>query len=377
MVDTVQGWLDAVDRAYPERDAEGWDAPGLHVGDPGDGVAGVLVALDVTVAVLDEARARGCDLVLAHHPLLLRGLERLTPATAGGRAALHAARLGVAVAAAHTNLDVAHGGTSDPVVDLLALVDVRPLRPTPAPARVKLVTFVPEDDVARVLDALAGAGAGTIGEYDTCSFRSPGTGTFRPSASANPAVGERERLNEVAEQRLEVVLPRTAARRVVAALLDAHPYEEVAYDLLPLVDEPDPGKGLGRVGRLPAPLPLRDVARRIAEDLPSPHLRLGGDPERVVATVAVCGGAGESLLADARAAGADVYVTGDLRHHVALDAHALGLALVDAGHHATEVAALPAFVARLRTVAAHGGLEAPLLASETSTDPWTPWSSWR
>lgn len=375
MSDTVHDWLRLVERCYPERDAEAWDAPGLHVGDLDDPVADVLVSLDVTVAVLDEARERGCDLVLAHHPLLLRGLERLTTASAPGRIALHAARHGIAVAAAHTNLDIAVDGTSDPVVDVLGLVDVRPLQSTPAGSNAKLVTFVPDEAVTGVLDALADVGAGRIGEYAACSFRTAGTGTFRPSQRANPAVGVRGRLNEVLEQRLEVVVPRHLVAAAVGALRRAHPYEEVAYDLVPLLDEPAPGKGLGRVGRLPKPATLLALARCIARDLPSPHLRLGGDPARVVEHVAVCGGSGQSLIGAARTAGADVYVTGDLSHHVASDAQALGLALIDAGHHATEIAAMPAFRRRLEEAAADGGLEARLLASETSTDPWTHWSA--
>ena len=373
--DRVSDWVALVDACYPVADAEEWDAVGLHVGDSGDPVGTVLLCLDVTPETLAEAERSGAELVLAHHPLLFRPLSRLTPDTAGGALALRAARSRIAVLAAHTNVDVAEPGTTDPVVDLLGLRDVRPLAPTPAAARVKLVTFVPSEHTAAVLTALAGAGAGVIGEYDHCSFRVAGTGTFRPSAAARPALGRRGELNEVAEDRLELVLSAAATRPAVEALLDAHPYEEVAYDLVPLVPEPAGGKGLGRVGDLARPQPLRELAARLAEGLPSRFLRLAGNPDRLVRRVAACGGAGESLLDAARDAGAELYVSGDLRHHATLDALATGMAVIDAGHYATEAAALPAVERRLRTEAGRRGLRARLLPSAERTEPWSDWAA--
>lgn len=372
--DTVQDWVDLVSARYPERDAASWDATGLQVGDPRARVHAVLVTLDVTDAVLDEAARTGADLVLAHHPLLFRPLERLTPATAAGHLALRAAREGVAILAAHTNFDAAHAGTTDPVVRLLDLRDARPLEPLPQepPADAKLVVFVPHADTAAVLAALAEAGAGVIGEYDRCSFRVAGTGTFRPSPAANPSVGEREQTNEVAEDRLEVLVPRARLGAAVEALVDAHPYEEVAYDVYPLAgDGRASGKGLGRVGELAEPLMLREVADRLAAGLPSPHLRVAGDLDAPVRRVAACGGAGDGLLHAAVDARADVYVTGDLRHHVALDALTLGLALVDAGHYATEAAALPDLVTALTEDARRRNLSARLVPSALRTEPWT------
>ncbi|MPZ86727.1 MAG: Nif3-like dinuclear metal center hexameric protein [Nitriliruptorales bacterium] len=375
--DRLADWIALVDARYPERDAAAWDHVGLQVGDPRDAVTAVLVCLDVTEATLEEAGRLGADLILAHHPLLFRPLPSLTPSTAAGRLALRAARSGIAILAAHTNLDAAVPGTSDPVAAILSLTGVRALAPQsgPRPGRVKLVTFIPHDDTARVLGAMAEVGAGVIGEYDHCSFRVAGTGTFRPSAAAAPAVGERQRLNEVAEDRLEIVVTRDRLGAVVTALTGEHPYEEVAWDAYPLVDPPPPpearDKGLGLVGMLPAPLTLRQVAATLAGRLPAPGLRVAGNLAATVRCVAVCGGAGDSLIPNALAAQADVYVTGDLRHHPALDARTMGLALIDAGHYATEAAALPAFRAALAATAGERGLRAQLLASEVSTDPWT------
>lgn len=372
MADRLADWVALVDACYPESSAQPWDATGLQVGDEDDGVAGVLVCLDVTPATIDEARDRGADLLVAHHPLLFRPLERLTGATAAGRLALRAARTGVAVLAAHTNFDAAVDGTTDPIVRLLGLRDARPLLPVdePGPGGVKLVTFVPPESTDAVLAAVAAAGAGRIGAYDEVSFRVRGTGTFRPGPGAQPVVGEVGRRNEVAEDRLEVVVPRAAVAEVVAALVATHPYEEVAYDLVLVALPPAGGRGLGRVGELPTALPLRTVADRLAAGLPAPHLRVAGDLERPVRRVAACGGAGDSLVGAALAEAADVYVTGDLRHHVALDALTQGLALVDAGHGATEAAALPSLHATLAAAATARGLTARLLASAARSEPW-------
>lgn len=370
MADRVSDWVRLVDDLYPESDAEAWDAPGLQVGDPDATVTTVLVSLDVTPEVVEEAVSVGAELVVAHHPLLLRPLERLTPATASGRVALAAARAGVAVVGAHTNFDVADTGTTEPIVAALGLVDVRPLQHLRGGnGGMKLVTFVPTESTAAVIDAVAGAGAGVIGEYGECIFRVRGTGTFRPSQAADPAVGERGQRNEVAEDRVETVVAASRVPAVVAALLAAHPYEEVAYDLVPLAAPPS-GRGLGRVGRLVEPLPLGAVADRLSDRLPSPHLRVAGDLDRQVRRVAACGGAGDSLIGAALTAGADVYVTGDLRHHVTLDARTQGLALIDAGHYATEVAALPLLRTALTEAATDRGLTGRLLASAVSTEPW-------
>lgn len=369
--ETVADWLEVVHDRYPPSHAYEWDNVGLQVGDPTWPVARVLVSLDVTGAVLDEAAEEENTLVLAHHPLLFRPLAKLTPATASGRLALRAAGAGIAVAAAHTNLDVTQdgAGTSDPVARVLDLQATRPLdtRLTDG-KRCKLITFVPTEAIDAVLDGVSAAGAGRIGEYERCAFRVRGTGTFRPLDGADPYSGQ---IGEVAleeEDRVEIELPTRIAGEVVRALIDAHPYEEVAYDLIPMYDGAE--VGLGIVGDLPAPKPLDAVAATIRQHLPAPHLRFAGSPDREVRRVAVVGGAGDSHIGAAMAAGADVYVTGDLRHHVTLDAVEQGLALIDAGHHATEVAALPAWIERLAGDADQRGLRAPVVASAIPTVPW-------
>lgn len=369
--DRLADWVALVDERYPQRDAASWDATGLQVGDPDDAVHGVLVCLDVTAATLDEARRHGCDLIVAHHPLLFRGLERLTPGTAAGRLALSAARAGVGVLAAHSNVDVAVPGTTEPITGLLGVGGLEPLQPTPPPEALKLVTFVPVEDTMTVLGALSAAGAGVIGEYDHCGFRVRGTGSFRPSPQAHPHLGERGELNEVTEERLEVDLERADLEAVVTALWDAHPYEEVAYDVYPLASPPAAGgKGLGRVGALAEPLTLREVCDRLVDGLPAPFLRVAGELEAPVRRVAACGGAGDALIGAARSAGADCYITGDLRHHPTLDARTQGLAVVDAGHGAVEHAAMRTVAETLSADAGTAGLGAPVHRSALPGEPW-------
>lgn len=371
-MDTVGAWLDLLDELYPSRHAASWDNVGLQVGDTAWPVERVMLTLDVTSDVVAEAAAVPATLLVAHHPLLFRPLERLTPSTAAGKVALAAAQAGVAVTAAHTNLDVATdgAGTSQPVADVLGVVHRRPLRSsTTESSRCKLVAFVPGAVVDDVLDAVSLAGAGRIGDYERCSFRVLGTGTFRPLPGTNPHSGEGIGVDAAEEEfRLEVEVERSGVGPVISALLAAHPYEEVAYDLVPLLDGAD--VGLGIVGDLLEPRTLAQIARVIREELPSPHLRFAGDPDRVVSRVAVVGGAGDSMTGAALGAGADVYVTGDLRHHVTLDALELGLAMIDAGHHATEAAALPAWRERLIQASARSGLQAPVIASSRPTVPW-------
>ena len=371
MTDTVADWLSLVHELYPPAHAASWDAVGLQVGDPAATVERVLVTLDVTGRVVEEAADGPPTLVVAHHPLLFRPLARLTPDTASGRTALAAARHGVAVAAAHTNLDVTDdgAGTSDPVARVLDLQDVTPLTTEVGEgARVKLVTFVPTEDTDVVVDAMADAGAGRIGDYDRCHFRLEGTGSFRAREGADPHVGEVGQVHAEPETRVEMELPRRAIGPTVRALVAAHPYEEVAYDLYPVLDAD--GHGFGRLGALSSPVPLRALAATIRDRLPAPHLRYAGEPDRLVRRVAVVGGAGDGLIGAAHAAGADVYVTGDLRHHVTLDARELGLALVDAGHHATEQAAMPRWLERLAAAAGERGLRATVIASNVDTTPW-------
>lgn len=359
----VADWLQALDALYPPVWAEEGDSTGLQAGSREWPAGRVLVALDPTAEVVEEAANRRCGLLVTHHPMLFRPLARFDvddPATAAVAAAVRAR---VAVAACHTNADVASPGVSDALAAALDVEVTGVLSPTGAGRRVKLVTFCPPEATAKVLDAVAGAGAGVIGEYTHCSFRVRGAGTFLPSDRAHPAVGERGALNEVEEDRLEVVVPAERVSAAVRALIDAHPYEEVAYDAYPLAA--GTGLGLGRLGRLHEIATASSLAGRCRDRLGA-DVRVAGDPGAEVLTVALCGGSGGSLVGEAAAAGADAYVTGDVKHHQALDAAAAGLAVVDAGHHATEWPFVPLLADRLRERVPGGDV----LVSDVDTAPF-------
>ena len=369
-VATITGWLEA---AYPPALAEDWDRVGLAVGDPGAEVDHVLFAVDVTDAVVEQAVAVGAQLVVSHHPLLLRGVHALRTDQPKGRVVAALLRAGIAQFAAHTNADSAPGGVADTLAAACGLVDLRPLLPVPTELLDKVVTFVPTPQTQQVIDALAKAGAGAIGDYDRCAFTSPGTGTFRPLAGANPTIGSVGAIEEVEETRVEMALPRGRRSAVLAALRASHPYEEPAFDVIELAGEPS-GRGLGRIGRLPEPMTAAAFAERLAASVPATAggVKLGGDPDRMLDTVAVLGGAGDSMLDAARAAGVDCYVTGDLRHHPAQDflAHAGAPVLVDVPHWAAEWTWLPAAERVLEAAAADAGVRVGSTVSRIVTDPW-------
>jgi dinuclear metal center YbgI/SA1388 family protein len=356
----------AMDELYPPAWAASWDAVGLVCGDPDAEVRRVHFAVDPVAEVVDEALALGADLLVTHHPLYLRGTTSVAATTPKGRVVHRLLASGCGLLVAHTNADVADPGVSDALAAAVGLRDTRPLQPQPADPLDKLVVFVPDADADAVLDAVAGAGAGAIGEYDRCAWSTPGTGTFRPLAGANPTIGAVGRVEKVREVRLEVVLPRAARTGVVRAMLRAHPYEEPAYDVFELA--PTLGsRGLGRVGELPSPLPLGELTERVAQALPATAwgVRAAGDPSVVVSTLAVCGGSGDSLLQDAARSGAQAYLTADLRHHPASEAPE-GLALLDAAHWATEWPWLADAARRLADATRVG-----TSVSHLVTDPWT------
>ena len=371
--------LELLDALYPPASAEDWDVVGLAIGSRAQPVTRIGYAVDCTTDVLAEARQAGADLLITHHPPLLRGLTAVALEHPKGRLVADALASGVSVLVAHTNADVPRGGVVDALADVVGLGERRPLRPRPGPAtdgtamRDKIVTFVPSEHAPAVIDALAAAGAGRIGRYERCAFTGIGEGTFRPQRGATPSVGTVGRTEHVAEIRVEMVLDRSRRQAVRDALLAVHPYEEPAYDLFELAEVPGEGAGLGRVGELTRTTTVAGLARHLASALPTTARGVGfaGDPGRPVTRVAVQAGAGDDLLDDARAAGAEVYITSDLRHHPAAEALAWpdAPALIDISHWAAEWTWLPV-VQRLLDDAL-GDRLVPSTVSMLCTDPWT------
>ncbi|WP_183100762.1 Nif3-like dinuclear metal center hexameric protein [Nocardioides pelophilus] len=355
---------------YPPATAEDWDAVGLVYGDPEQSVKKVMFAVDPTPAVAAEAAEWKADLLVVHHPLFLKPVHGFAATTPKGRTLATLAGAGCALLTAHTNADQAAGGVSEALALALGLTDLEPLVPATGEPVDKLTVFVPSDAAAPVRAALAEAGAGRIGDYDFASFSTQGEGRFRPLEGASPMIGTVGEIETVAEVRIEVILPRHLRRDVVAAMLDAHPYEEPAYDVVELADPGRVTTGTGRVGTYPA-ASLAAFAEAVAAALPETQhgVRVAGDPERTVKKVAVCGGAGDFLLDRVAASDVDVYVTSDLRHHPAAEfLEKGGPALVDVAHWAAEWTWLPAVAARVGEAFGH---DVDTRVSTLCTDPWT------
>lgn len=363
----------AMEDLFPARWADDGDPVGLVVGDPASEVRRALLAVDPVQAVVDDAVSSGADLLITHHPLLFRAVHSVAASTPKGRVVHDLVRNGAGLFVAHTNADSPPGGVSDSLAATLGLVDVRPLAPDPHDPMDKVVTFVPVEQAEHVVDALAAAGAGAIGRYDRCAFVTAGEGTFRPGEGSRPAIGTIGGVEVVDERRVEMVLPRHRREAVIGALRAAHPYEEPAFDLFEQADWAGE-RGTGRLGRLPEPSSLRDFADLVVARLPRTAVgaRVSGDPDATVRTVGLVGGAGDFMLDAARAAGVDVFVTSDLRHHPAseLREHAGAPALVDVPHWAAEWTWLPRLARDLTDRLAGRGLAVECEVSRICTDPW-------
>jgi dinuclear metal center YbgI/SA1388 family protein len=364
----VQDLLGALHGLYPPDLAEDWDNVGLQVGDPAAVVTRVLVALDPSAAALTAAQRQGAQLLVTHHPLLFKPLRRLTPDDPVGKVVWQAVQSGVAIISAHTNLDVAPAGLNCWLAQRLGLQGSEPLQ-TAVGQLVKLVVYVPTGHEEPVAEALFAAGAGQIGAYDHCSFRTAGIGTFRPGPGSTPFIGVAGIRETVEELRLETIVPRRRLGKVVDKLLKAHPYEEVAYDLIPLAN-PLPDTGLGRIGRLAEPLTLAALGAKVKAALVCTTIRLVGDLDRPVSKLAICGGSGAGLIQEAKRRGAEALVTGDIKYHEARLAEELGLALVDAGHFATEVPAVAGLAEALTRQAAANRWPLEVMAYQDECDPF-------
>ena len=335
---TVSDVLAHLDAWAPPGQKADFDRVGLQVGDADAEIDRVLVALDLTPAVVDEAAETGAGLVVTHHPLLFKPVGRVTSRDAVGSLVWRLARAGVSYIAVHTNLDAARGGVSFALAEQIGVRDPEILAPLDGVMK-KVVVSTPETAAAAVRQSLADAGAGEIGDYAACSFTTEGTGRFVPEAGAQPAVGDVGSPESVAEVRIEAVVPAWSVGAVRREISEAHPYEEPAIDVYPLEIQTT-RQGYGAVGMLDAPEPLAEFLARVRDALGAGALRYVGDSEATVQRVAVCGGAGMSFLSAALGARADAFVTADVTYHrffEALDPEGRPrLALIDAGHYETE-----------------------------------------
>jgi dinuclear metal center YbgI/SA1388 family protein len=344
------------------------DPIGLQLGSADKPVKKVLVALDVTDEVAEEAIRLQADMIIAHHAVMYRPVRHLRTDLPAGKLYAKLLKHDISVYIAHTNLDVAEGGVNDVLADALGLRETEPFARLEHGELVKLAVFVPESHHRQVMQAVFDAGAGWIGNYSHCSFNVEGTGTFLPHEGADPFLGSVGKMESAVEIRLETIVPGELLNRVVQAMLKAHPYEEVAYDVYPLKRKGSV-RGLGRVGKLPNPMALKELAERVKASYRVPAVRMVGDPGREIRKAAVLGGSGREFVHDAMRAGADVLITGDIDYHTAMDALAAGFAVIDAGHN-IEKLVKPAVAHRLNDMLGKEGYATVAVASEVDTEPF-------
>ncbi|MEE4116909.1 MAG: Nif3-like dinuclear metal center hexameric protein [Marinilabiliaceae bacterium] len=312
---------------------EDYDNSGLQLGDPGQKISKALLALDITEEVVDEAINEGAGIIISHHPLIFPNLRSINAASFHGRIIYKAIKNNIAIYSAHTNLDNLEGGVSYRMAEKIGLSDIKALDAL-ASRLLKIVTFVPPEHLEKIKNAMFGAGAGSIGKYDRCSFSSEGTGTFRASGDASPFVGQKGSDHHENEIKLEMIMPDYLEGNVIKALLDAHPYEEVAYDIYRLENKMLK-EGMGCVGKLKKSEDAMAFLERLADIFDARGLRYSGNTGRKINTVALCGGAGASLISRARQSGADIYISGDIKYHSFFETGDK-MIIADLGHYESE-----------------------------------------
>lgn len=362
---TVIQWFE---QFAPKALAVEGDKIGLQIGTLNKEIERVMITLDVTEEVVEEAINKQVDLIIAHHPILYRPLAQLRTDQPIGRMIEKLIKHDVAVYAAHTNLDIAEGGVNDWLAQRIGLLNQEILSVTYVEALRKLVVFVPAAEEQKVREALGNAGAGWIGKYSHCTFRSEGIGTFLPQEGSQPHIGIQGKLEQVQEVKIETIYPVSIEKKLLQALVKAHPYEEVAYDIYP-VEQKGKEFGLGRIGKLHQEITLKEFAEHIKQVLDVPFCRVVGPLDAKVKKVAVLGGDGNKYVHAALFKGADVMVTGDVYFHTAQDALMSGLYFVDPGHHVEKV-----MIEGVRDVLQQAALEhkasVEVIISEIHTEPF-------
>ncbi len=312
---------------------EDYDNSGLQIGDPDMPVIGILITLDVTPEIITEAVSNNCNLIISHHPLTLSGVKKITSESTTGLIIMDAVQKKIAIFSAHTNLDSVKNGVSGVLADKLGLVKCQVLDPRKN-LLVKLVTFVPVSDSEKVKTALFKAGAGHIGNYDSCSYSTQGLGTFRGNELTNPYVGEKGKIHTEEELRIETIFPDYLQNHVVEALIKSHPYEEPAYDLYQLKNQWDQA-GFGIIGEFTEPLPTNMFLQKLKSITKTGCIRYTETEKKSVKKIAVCGGSGSSLIKKALSAKADVFVSGDFKYHQFFDT-TKNMMIADIGHYESE-----------------------------------------
>jgi dinuclear metal center YbgI/SA1388 family protein len=359
--------LAELDRRFPPSLAAEWDNVGLLLGDPTISIKTIMTCLTITPEVVAEAIDRNVGLIITHHPVMFRPTKKLIANSGEGKLLWPLISKNIAVYSPHTAFDNAQAGINQWIADQLQLQAIEPLRRGKTAKQLKIVVFVPERDLEAVQSAMFQAGAGHIGNYQECSFRIEGTGTFFGNDLTNPTIGQRGQGESVQEHRLEVICPEKSLTAVIKAMIKAHSYEEPAFDIYPLESVPS-SSGEGRLGEFAQSTSLQDLAKQVLEKLQSGPVSFVGSASKSIQRVAIaCGAAGE-FLDDALRANADVFITGEMRFHDLLKAEARGIGLILPGHYATERPAVEMLADQLRDV--FTGVEVFVSQQEHDPQQW-------
>ena len=355
----------------PGELAESWDNVGLQLGDPAAQVSRIMVALDPGAPAVHAAIEAGCQLLITHHPFFFTPLKKISATDETGRLTILAVKNDLAILSLHTNYDIVSGGVNDLLAARLGVADALPLRVTGAEEQLKLALFVPHGFEEKLLDALSPFMA-PLGNYRDCSFQGDGVGRFTALAGANPFVGTVGERHQEKESRLEFLIAKERLNAALQAMKKAHPYEEPAYDIYPVLNR-GAVRGLGRIGLLPQATTAGEYAQLVKERLAAAGVRLVGDAAKAVRKVALCGGSGASLLHEAARKGADLLVTADVKYHEAREAEAMGVALLDAGHFATEYPMVQGLAQALESALQAKRFEAEVVAYQGEREPFSFW----
>ena len=332
----------ALDNFAPFRLAYDWDNVGLQVGDPAAEIQRVVVALEINDEVLAFAAKQQAQAILTHHPLIFKPQRSVRADTLAGRLQMELIKSNVALVAAHTNLDRVIRGTNGAVAELLQLRDPVILEPATVDQLYKFTVFVPREYTPKLIEAIHRGGGGRIGQYSHCTFRAPGTGTYVPEHGAHPFVGREGKFEQAEEDRLETLVPRECLRALLHEVRQAHPYEEIAYDVFPLHDA-DPKYGLGAVGTLPSKTTLRQFSNDVRQSIGADFVTFAGPSSKPVKRVAICTGSAGGSACLVTSAVADVIVTGELSYHLTCEAVQRGVAVIAVGHAVSERVFAPHF----------------------------------
>ncbi len=325
--------VQALETFAPKAYQESYDNAQLIVGNPQEEVTGILLTLDVIENIVDEAIEKGCNLIVAHHPIVFRGLKSLTGRNYVERTVLKAIKNDIAIYACHTNLDHVQNGVNKKICNRLGLENTKILAPKTQLLQ-KITVFVPQENCDQVRTALNEAGAGQIGNYENCSFVSEGIGSFQPNEQAKPHIGENGKLEQVAESRLEMIFPSHLQGRILGALQQSHPYEEVAYYIQNL-ENSNQEVGAGMIGFLKEPVPTEEFLAFVKKQMNVSVIRHTAIHTDKISKVAVCGGAGGFLLGKAKGQQADIFITADYKYHEFFDAENQ-IIIADIGHYESE-----------------------------------------